>query len=206
MKNKKLVNKLLFWFLLIALVPLSIVTSIQYYIAQNSLTKEVNNNLISIADSKARFLDFYINETEKNAATIAQIPKIIDAIEEYKEAFAKNGNDTKEYQIIDQKYRKFITNYLDIFGYSDIILISEDGNNIFSIKNETEVGRNYYQKAEKNSELAKVFDRAKTLMQVEISNFTYYKSNHEPTAFIAAPIFKENLIIGVVVLTGGQDS
>ncbi|MFM6156563.1 MAG: HAMP domain-containing protein [Sphaerospermopsis kisseleviana] len=200
MKNKKLVNKLLFWFLLIALVPLSIVTSIQYYIAQNSLTKEVNNNLISIADSKARFLDFYINETEKNAATIAQIPKIIDAIEEYKEAFAKNGNDTKEYQIIDQKYRKFITNYLDIFGYSDIILISEDGNNIFSIKNETEVGRNYYQKAEKNSELAKVFDRAKTLMQVEISNFTYYKSNHEPTAFIAAPIFKENLIIGVVVL------
>ncbi|WP_416242405.1 ATP-binding protein [Anabaena cylindrica] len=201
MKNKKLVNKLLFWFLLIALVPLSIVTSIQYYIARNSLTKEVDNNLISIADSKAKFLDFYINEKEKNAAIIAQMPNVIDATEKYQKAFDENGINTREYQQVDKKYRQSITNYLDIFAYSDILLISQSGNTIFSVNNSKEIiGKNYYQETYKNSELAKVFDRAKTLMQVEISNFTYYASNHEPTAFIAAPIFKNNLIIGVVVL------
>ncbi|MBK1986115.1 HAMP domain-containing protein [Sphaerospermopsis aphanizomenoides BCCUSP55] len=200
LKNKKLVNKLLLWFLLIALVPLSIVTSIQYYIARNSLTKEVNNNLISIADSKANFLDFYINEKQKNAAIIAQIPNIIDAAEKYQTAFNENGINAQKYQQIDQQYRQFITNYLDIFGYSDILLISQSGNTIFSINNGKEEGKNYYKGTYKNSEIAKVFDRAKTLMQVEISNFTYYTSKHEPTAFIAAPIFKNNLIIGVVVV------
>ncbi|MEA5575580.1 ATP-binding protein [Anabaena sp. UHCC 0451] len=200
LKTKKLVNKLLLWFLLIALLPLSIVTSIQYYIARNSLRKEVNNNLISIADNKAKFLDFYVNEKQKNAATIAQIPNIIDAVEKYQKTFNKNGINTREYQQIDKEYRQFITNYLDIFGYSDILLISQSGNTIFSINNDKELGKNYYQGTYKNSEIAKVFDRAKTLMQVEISNFTYYTSNNEPTAFIAAPIFKNNLIIGVVVL------
>ncbi|MBD2296699.1 sensor histidine kinase [Anabaena sphaerica FACHB-251] len=200
MKNKKLVNKLLLWFLLIALVPLSIVTSIQYYMARNSLIKEVNNNLISIADSKAKFLDFYIHEKQKNAENLAQIPNIIEATEKYQKAFNENGIDARQYQQIDQKYRQFITNYLDIFGYSDILLISQAGNTIFSINNAKEIGKNYYKGTYKNSEVAKVFDRAKTLMQVEISNFTYYTSNNEPTAFIAAPIFKKNLIIGVLVL------
>ncbi|TAF05771.1 MAG: HAMP domain-containing protein [Nostocales cyanobacterium] len=200
LKNKKLVNKLLLWFLLIALVPLSIVTSIQYYIARNSLFKEVNNNLISIADSKGKFLDFYINEKQKNAENIAQIPNIIDATEKYQKAFNEKGIKTREYQEVDKQYRQFITNYLDIFGYSDILLISQSGNTIFSINNDKEIGKNYYKPNYKNSEIAKVFDRAKTLMQVEISNFTYYTSNNEPTAFIAAPIFKNNLIIGVLVL------
>ncbi|WP_413171909.1 ATP-binding protein [Anabaena azotica] len=199
-KNKKLVNKLLFWFLLIALVPLSIVTSIQYYMARNSLKKEVNNNLNYIAESKTKFLDSYINERQNNAATIAQIPNIIDAAEAYQKAFNKYGIKSEEYQQVNYKYRHFITNYLEIFGYSDILLISQAGNPIFSLNNPKEIGKNYYQLTYKNSEIAKVFDRAKTLMQVEISNFTYYTSNHEPTAFIAAPIFKNNLIIGVVVL------
>jgi signal transduction histidine kinase len=200
LKNKKLVNKLLLWFLLIALVPLIVVTSIQYYIAYNSLNKEVNNNLIYIADSKAKFLDFYINEKQRNAINLAQNSQIIEATEEYQKII-KNGNlDVKASQEIDKKYRQIITYYLDIFGYSDILLISQDGNTIFSVNNSQEVGKNYYQKKYKNSEIAQVFDRAKTLMQVEISNFTYYSSDHEPTALIAAPIFKNNLILGVVVL------
>ncbi|AFZ57150.1 ATP-binding protein [Anabaena sp. PCC 7938] len=201
LKNKKLVNKLLFWFLLIALVPLNIVTSIQYYMVKNSLTKEVDNNLVSIADSKAKFLDFYINEKQKNAAIIAQMSNIIEATEKYQKAFNENGINAREYEQIDKRYRRSITNYLDIFTYSDILLISQSGNTIFSVNNSKEIiGKNYYQENYKNSELAKVFDRAKTLMQVEISNFTYYISNNEPAAFIAAPIFKNNLIIGVVVL------
>jgi two-component system NtrC family sensor kinase len=201
LKNKKLLNKLLLWFLLIALVPLSIVTSIQYYIARNSLIKEVNNNLISIADSKAKFLDIYINEKQKNAAIIAQMPNIIEATEKYQKAFHKNGINAKEYQRIDKKYRQSITNYLDIFAYSDILLISQSGNTIFSINNGEKINqKNYYKETDKNSEIAKVFDQAKTLMQVEISNFTCCAFNNEPTAFIAAPIFKNNMIIGVVVL------
>ncbi|TAE56371.1 MAG: HAMP domain-containing protein [Nostocales cyanobacterium] len=200
LKNKKIVNKLLSWFLLIALVPLSICTLVQYYIARSSIIKEVNNNLTYIADSKAKFLDAYINNRQKSAATIAQIPYIIDASAEYQTTLKRYGRNSQEYQQIDQKYREFLTNYLEIFGYSDILLVSPSGTTLFSVNNRDKIGTNYNEGNYKNSEIAKVFDRSKTLMQVDISNFNYYGDTSEPTAFIAAPVFKNNQIIGVVIL------
>jgi signal transduction histidine kinase len=199
-KSKKIVNKLLFWFLLIALLPLSTFTALQYYIARSSLIKEVNNNLNYIAESKAKFLDSYIYERQKNAETIAQIPNIINATEQYQIIFNQYGNNSEEYRQLDQDYRKFLQNYLEIFGYSDILLISPSGATTFSVNNPEKIGVNYQTGIYKDSEIAKVIDRAKTLMQVEISNFSYYKDYPEPTAFIAAPIFQSKKIIGVVVL------
>ncbi|MBD2387011.1 sensor histidine kinase [Cylindrospermum sp. FACHB-282] len=200
MKHKKIVNKLLLWFLLISLVPLTTVTSIKYYIASSSQKKEVNNNLASIVDNKAKRLENYLNEKQKNAAAIAQIPNIVDAIEQYETAYKAYGINSLIYQQVDDKYRPFLSNYLEIFGYSDIFLVSQSGDAIFSIKRGKEFGTNYYNGSYNNSEIAKVFDRAKTLMQVEISNFSYYAATNEPAAFIASPVFKKNLIIGVVVL------
>ncbi|WP_016951174.1 ATP-binding protein [Anabaena sp. PCC 7108] len=200
LKKSKIVNKLLLWFLLIALVPLTSVTCLAYYIVQKSQEKEVNNNLSYIAEAKAKRLDNYINERKNNAAAIAQIPSIVDAIEAYQKTFEQSGIDALASWQIDEKYRPFIAKYLEIFDYSDIILISQSGDNIFSIKRGQSYGKNYYDQDFKNSELAKVFDRAKTLMQVEVSNFGYYETINEPAAFIAAPVFKNNLIIGVVVL------
>ncbi|WP_341528011.1 ATP-binding protein [Nostoc sp. UHCC 0302] len=176
------------------------VTSLEYYIAVNSLKKEVNNNLISIAESKANQLEVYLKEKQKNAVVIAKIPNISDALEQYQETFKKYGIKSFAYQKIDDKYRPFLTNCLETFGYSNIFLISESGDVVFSVKRDQKIGSNYYKGTYKHSELAKVFDRAKTLMQVEISSFSYYPATNEPAAFIASPIFKNNLIVGVVVL------
>ncbi|MFB2837596.1 ATP-binding protein [Floridanema evergladense] len=197
-RTNKIVNNLLLWFLVIALLPLSLVTFMTYYIASSSLRKEVNNNLGSIADSKANRLNNYINERQKNAITISQIPNIVNAIEEYQKVLHNSQIDSDKYHQIDRQYRKFLSNYLDIFGYSDILLLSEHGDIVFSVKR----GKNlsYKNKTEKNYEIAKVFDRAKTLMQVQISNFSFDRTTKEPAAFIAAPVFKGNLIIGVVIL------
>ncbi|MBH8554083.1 hypothetical protein I8751_17270 [Nostocaceae cyanobacterium CENA357] len=39
----------------------------------------------------------------------------------------------KLYRQVDNKYRKFFTNYLEIFGYSDILLVSQFGDTVFSV-------------------------------------------------------------------------
>jgi C4-dicarboxylate-specific signal transduction histidine kinase len=131
MKSKKIVNKLLLWFLFIALVPLTSVTAITYFIANASQTKEVKNNLVSIAESKAKQLENYLQERQNNAKAIAQIPTIIDAIENYETAFETYGINSPEYQNLDKKYRQFLNSYLEIFGYSNIYLISQSGDAIF---------------------------------------------------------------------------
>ncbi|GAX34956.1 sensor histidine kinase [Nodularia sp. NIES-3585] len=200
MKNTKIVNKLILWFLIIALLPLTKVTCLNYYIASSSQKKESENNLIAMADNKAKWLENYINERKNNATAITQIPNIIDAVEKYQRVFERFGINSQAYEEVDAEYKTFIGNYLEIFGYSDIFLISQAGDAIFSVKRDPEFGSNFYTGTYKDYELAKVFDRAKTLMQVEISNFGYHLDPREPVAFIAAPIFKGEIIIGVLVL------
>ncbi len=200
MKNSKIVNKLILWFLIIALLPLTTITCLNYYIVSSSQKKEAENNLIAVADNKAQWLENYINERKNNATAITQIPNIIDAVEKYQQVFEEFGLNSTAYKQLDQQYRNFLANYLEIFGYSDIILISQAGDAVFSVKRHQELGTNFYTGRYKNHELAKVFDRAKTLMQVEISNFGYHLDTKEPVAFIAAPIFRNNIVIGVLVL------
>ena len=38
--------------------------------------------------------------------------------------------------------------------------------------------------------MARVFDRAKTLLVTEVSNFAYYAATNAPAAFIAAPVLQ----------------
>ncbi|NET72497.1 MAG: two-component sensor histidine kinase, partial [Sphaerospermopsis sp. SIO1G2] len=200
MKHKKIVNKLLFWFLLIALFPMILFTSLQYSIARKALIKEVKNRLNYVAGSKEKLLDRYISDRRRDAETIAKIPDIIDATKQYKKKLLNNNKSSQQVQQLDQKYRKLLENYLQIFGYSDMLLFSISGEMIFSLNNSDEIGRNYQLLAYKNSDIINIINRAKTLMQVEISNFSYYQDNLEPIAVIAAPIFQENKIIGVIVL------
>ncbi|MBW4505751.1 MAG: SpoIIE family protein phosphatase [Scytonematopsis contorta HA4267-MV1] len=200
MKNRKILNKLLVWFLLITLLPATIVTFINYRISSSSQKKEVTNNLISITESKVNQIETFIDERERNVATIARIPQVIEAIETYKSIFKKSGVNSQEYKNFDNKIRPFLTNYLEIFGYSNIFLISQSGDTVFSVKQAKEASTNLYKGIYKNSELAKVFDRSKTLMQVEISNFNYYAATNEPAIFIATPVLKNAFVIGVVIL------
>ena len=53
----------------------------------------------------------------------------------------------------------------------------------------------------RDSELAEVFDRVRTLLQTEVSDYQMYPGRSEPAAFIAGPLFNDQgLIIGFVAL------
>jgi methyl-accepting chemotaxis protein WspA len=57
----------------------------------------------------------------------------------------------------------------------------------------------------KESELAEVFDRVRTLLQIEVSDYQMYPGRTEPAAFIASPVYNvEGLIIGYVALELGN--
>ncbi|NES84445.1 MAG: HAMP domain-containing protein, partial [Moorea sp. SIO2B7] len=199
-KQNKIVNKLLFWFLLISLIPLTVITSATYYLSSVAHKEEVKNNLMTIAASKANKIENYVREKQKEATAITKIPTLIEGIKKYQIVFNKYGINSPEYLAIDKQFRPFLTNYIEVFGFSNLLLISPSGDTIFTVKRETELGKNYYAEIYQDSELAKLFERTKTLMQVSISNFDYYPAINKPAAFISSPVFKDGLIIGVVIL------
>jgi signal transduction histidine kinase/DNA-binding response OmpR family regulator/HAMP domain-containing protein len=200
LKRMRIATRLLWSFLFMALLPLSIVTYLTYTISEQSLGEEVTNNLRSIADSKANQIETYARERKRNVTALARIPTIVSTFEDLDRVFREYGIDTREYTAVESELRPFLSYYIEQSGYSDLLLISPSGDAIFSVRKGEDLGSNFYTGPNKDTELAKVFDRAKTLLETEISNFEYYAATNEPAAFIAAPVLKGGMVIGVVVL------
>ena len=98
-----------------------------------------------------------------------------------------------------------MANFVDSFGYSNAYLFDTDGTLLFRLKADLDIGSNLLNGPLKDSELAEVFDRVRTLLQIEVSDYQMYPGRREPAAFIASPIFNNaGLIIGFVALELGN--
>ena len=80
-----------------------------------------------------------------------------------------------------------MANFVESFGYSNAFVFDTEGSLLFQLKPNLEVGSNLLTGPLKESELAEVFDRVRTLLQTEVSDYQMYPGRSEPAAFIASP-------------------
>jgi len=200
LKRMTIATRLLWAFLVMALVPLSVVTYLTYTISEQSLRAGVTNNLRAIADSKANQIETYARERQRNVTALARMPSLVHAFAPLDRAFRDHGIGSPEYTAVENELRPFLSDYLAQSGYADVLLIAPSGDAIFSARQGEDLGSNLYTGPNKGTELARVFDRAKTLLVTEVSNFEYYATTNAPAAFIAAPVLQGGEVIGVVVL------
>ncbi|MDP6356420.1 MAG: ATP-binding protein [Planctomycetota bacterium] len=204
MRPRQIATKLIAWFLLISLVPLFAIGLLEYYHEKYEIRAYVANLLQTISSERARQIDTYIMERQREVTTLSRTPSVIDAVEHLNLAF-QGGLDSPEYQRADKQLRPFLTNYRDTVGCEDLFLISARGDALFSVNQGEDLGTNIKNGPYKESELAKVFDRAYRLLETGISDFAYYPATNEPAAFIAAPILQKGIVSAVVVLQLNND-
>jgi len=198
-KPKKIATRLILSFLAVSFLPLVAAGYVSYRITEASLKEDVVSGLLAITQSKAKSIETYAVERRRNVAALSHDPTVTRAMERYSEAFRTSGIDSPEYDAIDKELRPFLTYYQES-GYYDLFLISPAGDVVFAVIKEDDFGTNLRTGPYKSSELAKVFDRANTLLETEMSDFRYYPPSDEPAAFVAAPILKKRGLLGVVAL------
>ncbi len=192
-----LFNKLLAWFLLVALVPLFIIGYMSYNHNVESVKNEIVNNLVDITESKIDNIETYFKERKIEIVTLAHNETVINGIEKINSVYISKGLDSSEYNAVDKEFKIFLTNK-GLNEYYDFFLISPSGDIVFTVIHENDFSTNLLTGPYKDTELAKVFKRAHTLLNSEISDFKYYLPSDEPAAFIATPVFKRGKFLGVV--------
>jgi PAS domain S-box-containing protein len=199
-RNPNLATRLLFWFGLVGLLPLTLVTIISYVIASRSLTDQVTTTLSTIAEDKAHQIEFYAAERQKDVTVLARQPAIGNALEEFTAAFQGGGINSPDYVAVDEEFRPYLADFATSYEYADIFLISSDGDIVFAERKENDFGTNLYTGEYKDTQLAQVFIDTQTLLSAGISDFAIYAPSNEPAAFIASPVFKDGRLIGAVGL------
>ena len=198
-------TQLVIWFLCLSLIPCIVLTGIISYLSNQSLKRTVRQGLLAISDAKTNQLETFIRERRADLSVASRYPAMVDALPKLKKVRQKESLDSPAYLELARSVRPFMANFVDSFGYSNGYLFDTDGTLLFQLKSGLDIGSNLLSGPLKESELAEVFDRVRTLLQTEVSDYQMYPGRHEPAAFIASPIFNlQGLIIGFVALELGN--
>ena len=199
-------TQLVIWFLCLSLIPCVVLTGIISYLSNQSLRKTVRQGLLAISDAKTTQLETFIRERRGDLNVASRSPAIVQVIPKLKQVRQKESLTSPAYLEIAGSIMPFIANFVDSFGYSNAYLFESDGTLLFQLKADLEIGANLLNGALANSELAEVFDRVRTLVQIEVSDYQMYPGRSEPAAFVASPVFNaQGLIIGFVILELGNE-
>ncbi|MDX8394361.1 MAG: PAS domain S-box protein [Mariprofundales bacterium] len=158
------------------------------------------SSLENIADEKATAINRYVDEHLTRIKILSQRKQIAEAMSAIDIHYQQFGIKHKSYLDIKHFYSTVFTEYIAQWSYYDLFLINPAGDIVYSVKNAKDFGTNLYNGAYKDSGLARAFKNANTLLQANNSSFSYYPPSQAPAAFLAAPIVRNNILLGVIAL------
>jgi len=197
--TSKLFKKFLVWFLLIALVPAIYLSYYSYNNARQIIEKEGLTNLISIAELRAQQIGTFFMERERDINTQAENPFIISAMERMIKTFAESGLSSASYLEEEKKIVPFLSTLQEKFDLHDILFISSDGDIVFSLEKEADLGVNVESDMYKDTEVSRVFRASVTQQATNISAFTEYTPSGEPTIFLGVTMLSADQVLGAMI-------
>ncbi|MFM8415331.1 MAG: cache domain-containing protein [Planctomycetota bacterium] len=191
--RRSIAGRLLFWFLVIALIPCALLTAITARIATSALERAVRDTLVQTAAGKAGELEAYAAERVRDGTALARGPSILRAIRELAAVPAGGGGATTD-------QADYLAYAAKAFHYEQLLLIDPVGRVLFSLDPSIPVGASLVTGPLADSELAVGFDRAKTLLQSDLGGFERYGSTALPLAFVTCPALDDGRLVGVLAL------
>ena len=169
------------------------------------MEKTVRQGLLAISDAKTTQLETFIRERRADLTMVGRSLALVAAMLRLSRFAGKSPSIHRPISSWLAQFAGSWRTYVESFGYSNAYLFDTDGTLLFQLKADLEMGSNLLSGPLKDSELAEVFDRVRTLLQIEVSDYQMYPGRSEPAAFIASPVFNaQGRIIGFVALELGN--
>ena len=212
-KNVKIGNKLIFLFIMAALIPIIVVGYISSNLSEKALMKAAYSQLQAIREIKKVQIETFFGERIGDVNVLAGNPYVEQAFHALKGAMtegggARSGNFSGDtggkydaptaYKEIHDIYFPFFNYYMEQYGYYDVFLINPgDGEIIFTVTKEGDFASIT---SEIRSSLNEVWEKALKGNTALSDTKPYPPSANAPAQFVAAPIHENGKVIGVVAL------
>jgi signal transduction histidine kinase/DNA-binding response OmpR family regulator/HPt (histidine-containing phosphotransfer) domain-containing protein len=190
--------KILLALILIGFLPLAVMSVANYLISENGLRRQVETTLAIIGEEHGEQIDGYIAQMERDVMALS------NGMESQNALLALIANpsvpvDTPPApgaRAITPFHRDFIRRY----GYSNLMLLSAEGTPLFAVHPTRDADPVGFGKVFESVELKRITELAVKQQAIGLSNYEQLKGRPEYAAYIAAPVRRNNQIIGVVVL------
>jgi methyl-accepting chemotaxis protein len=200
-KNMKLGTKLLAAFLAVGVIPFAVIGILSLIKADGALEAQAYGQLESVREIKKSQIQNYFMERLGDISVLSGNDTVIQAVKAFEEAFEAEGHKVGglQWNSVESEYTVWLKQYKEEYGYYDLFLIALNGDVLYTVAKESDLGENLINGSLQRSPLGKCFQKA--VEGVAFEDFEpYAPSNNEPAAFVGAPVKKAGETIGLVVL------
>jgi len=187
-------------YLLLGVLPLVLIVWIYFRTSEQALVSEIRHTLASVADQRTARIEALARDRMREASILAYTPTVVEAMSALAAGHAAGGMSGAARSRADATFRPILARFADSFAIRNLMLATAGGEVVFATIPGPALGSNLVGGAMADSLLGHVFDRARTLLESDISDFAPSAPYGEPTAFAASPILKDGSLIGVVIL------
>lgn len=182
-------------FILLGLLPLFLIGWHYFRAAEEQLSAEIAHSLAVVADTKAGRIEVFALDRMREAMALAGAPLAEDAMLALENALTADGPDALA--AAAGRFQPLLERYRDSLGSQGLYLIGADGTVLLSAGGAAATGERLPGTSDL---LGNVFDRARTLLEAQVSDFAWHPPLGEVAAFAAAPILRDARVLGVAVL------
>lgn len=193
---KSIRNKLVFWFLLIAIALGTSISYLGYQQAKSTLETKVIDQLNAIASRQNSHIHEYLASKTNETEAISTLKDLTEAC--YLLSIANQENKDTYATAFGKIAGKLAIDY-KAFGFSNMYIISSQGKTLYS-----GTGRVLEDVSEKHNEISRIFNSINTTLATEISDFTL-NENGNPFAVIGTPVRYNRKSVGVLLLEIDHD-
>lgn len=197
--HSSLHRTLLLWFLLLSLLPLTIVSLIAYWNTQQTLFEMKHGDLEVIAHLKSRQIRSYFNSALTDLRLQSESIANTRYLEVLTKAFVESGKPLNEFvgsyrwALIIAEFSADLKTLQRTYGYHDIFLIDASGNILFSVIKETDLGTNLFDGEYSGTLLAKACRETLESGRQTFSDLEFYApSNNIIAGFLTDVIVDDN--------------
>ncbi|QPJ64201.1 MAG: HAMP domain-containing protein [Candidatus Nitrohelix vancouverensis] len=179
-------KKLLILFLIVGIVPLSAVSLISLNQSTSALSTQAINQLSSLREVKKLQIEKYFENKLKLMEDIPKNLRFANGMKDFGEAFHSGGLESSAYKDFLSKHHEGLDTFNRVFSFYDVFLIAPNGDVVYTVARESDLGTNLISGPLSNSGLARVFKKSKSGTVFE--DFSWYDPSNEAASFIATPL------------------
>lgn len=198
---KNLSFQLITYFLGIALLPLIIVSYINYKSASNELQNISLQLLWNMSQKQKSAIVNYMDNQQRTLGFLALSPDIerpFVLLNKIKQSTQKS--ETMDYlDTMRHKLEPTLRDFLDKTDFKQLYLVNLDGGILLNIGENKFNHANVSSGSLMNTELSNIFQRTLMFLTPQISNFGKMPSGNEYELFIATPVFSERRLVGILI-------
>lgn len=197
----------LFWILSVLGIILILVSSffiIRTSIISSSIIKKTGKQLLAIANQRKKNILEMLDSQRAKVAQFSNNEQVIALSQSLLKTYVPGAvgdykATSEEYKEFEKQLDQLLTQQNTVYDFKDIMLINTEGMIYYTFKNDL-INVDLKSQQSRTSELAQSFERTRTTLTADISEFAVDPELKTPALYILRPLFNQQQIIGILAI------